>query len=171
MTMPPPQDSSKPSVGDLLRLKRMERPPEHFWSTFDRRLQRNLVQAVVCRPRWWQRVGAWLLRPGLGLAAAAASFAVVFWLSAAAPFSGGNAIQSAEYPAERAPESSSPEFPFAWAAVEDRSFAIEVLSSEATSPSADEHFQLTAMDAPRRGGELLTLAMTMEGRSSRTVHY
>jgi len=49
----------------LLRLKRLERPPEQFWAGFERDLQRELFRTAR---RDWTKRGTWILAPVLALA-------------------------------------------------------------------------------------------------------
>src|SRR5690349_328530 len=44
------------SIEDLLRLKRAERPPAEFWTTFDRELRAKQLSALVGKRPWWQNV-------------------------------------------------------------------------------------------------------------------
>ena len=41
------------TLEDLLRLKRVERPPAEFWSEFDRQLRAKQLAALVQRRPWW----------------------------------------------------------------------------------------------------------------------
>ncbi len=40
---------------DLLRLKQAERPPDEFWDTFDRELEKRRLQVLVRRNHWYSR--------------------------------------------------------------------------------------------------------------------
>lgn len=44
------------TIEDLLRLKRAERPPAEFWTTFDRQLRAKQLSALVGKRPWWQRL-------------------------------------------------------------------------------------------------------------------
>lgn len=44
----------KPSLEDLLRLKRSERPAPGFWEEFDRELRTKQLAALVERKPWWR---------------------------------------------------------------------------------------------------------------------
>ena len=44
------------TIEDILRLKRAERPPVEFWSTFDRELRAKQLSALVEKRPWWQDV-------------------------------------------------------------------------------------------------------------------
>ena len=44
------------SIEDILRLKRAERPPAEFWTTFDRELRAKQLAALVGRRPWWQNI-------------------------------------------------------------------------------------------------------------------
>lgn len=46
------------AVEDLLRLKRVERPPTEFWSEFDRQLRAKQLAALVSRRPWWHPLSA-----------------------------------------------------------------------------------------------------------------
>ncbi len=48
-------ESDRPiTIEDLLRLKRAERPPAEFWTTFDRELRAKQLSALVAKRPWWQ---------------------------------------------------------------------------------------------------------------------
>ncbi len=76
---PAPSTAGKPTLEDLLRLKRSERPDEAFWNEFDRGLRQKQLAAIVEPRPWW--LGLSLLSRRLSLyglpvsAAAAALFA------------------------------------------------------------------------------------------------
>lgn len=42
------------SVDDLLRLKRAERPPQEFWTEFERQLRAKQLAALVEKRPWWR---------------------------------------------------------------------------------------------------------------------
>lgn len=44
----------KPSLEDLLRLKRAERPAPEFWGEFERELRAKQLAALVARKPWWR---------------------------------------------------------------------------------------------------------------------
>lgn len=44
------------NVGDLLRLKRSERPSDQFWNEFDRELHQRMLQALVQKDPWYLQV-------------------------------------------------------------------------------------------------------------------
>lgn len=46
----------KPTLEDLLRVKRAERPPADFWVSFERELRTRQLAAAVQKPRWWSRM-------------------------------------------------------------------------------------------------------------------
>ena len=43
-------------VEDLLRLKRLERPDQDFWSSFDRELHQRMLQALVKKDPWYLQI-------------------------------------------------------------------------------------------------------------------
>ena len=43
-------------VEDLLRLKRLERPNQDFWSSFDRELHQRMLQALVKKDPWYVQI-------------------------------------------------------------------------------------------------------------------
>lgn len=48
-------ESDRPiTIEDLIRLKRAERPPAEFWTTFDRELRAKQLSALVGKRPWWQ---------------------------------------------------------------------------------------------------------------------
>jgi hypothetical protein len=77
MTPHPP--SRKPTLEELLRVKRAERPPAEFWKRFEEELRAKQLAAIVAPRRWWQPLTA--LVPGRRAAAFAgvgAAVAVAF---------------------------------------------------------------------------------------------
>ena len=52
----PQPPSSRPSLDDLLRFKRAERPAPEFWAEFDRGLRQKQLAALMKRPKGWARV-------------------------------------------------------------------------------------------------------------------
>ena len=43
-------------VEELLRLKRLERPNQDFWSSFDRELHQRMLQALVKKDPWYVQI-------------------------------------------------------------------------------------------------------------------
>jgi hypothetical protein len=71
----------KPTLEELLRLKRAERPTEDFWARFDAELRAKQLTALVEKPSWHALLRAHLARLTLPIGAAAASaLAVVTWM-------------------------------------------------------------------------------------------
>ncbi len=70
------EPSLRPTLQDLLRVKRAEQPSPQFWADFDRELRVKQLAAMVEKRPWWcsfPRAHAFLLRQRLPLAAAAAA--------------------------------------------------------------------------------------------------
>lgn len=69
-------ESDRPiTIEDLIRLKRAERPPSEFWTTFDRELRAKQLSALVGKRPWWQTLPKSfprLLRYSIPLGASAA---------------------------------------------------------------------------------------------------
>jgi len=62
-------------VEDLLRLKRLERPDQDFWSSFDCELHQRMLQALVKKDPWFVQIsrvlsGRFVQTTALGAAAA-----------------------------------------------------------------------------------------------------
>ena len=51
--MSDPRQDSKPTLEQLLRLKRMERPSPEFWTRFEAELRQKQLTALVEKRRWW----------------------------------------------------------------------------------------------------------------------
>lgn len=51
--MSDPRQDSKPTLEQLLRLKRMERPTPEFWTRFEAELRQKQLTALVEKRRWW----------------------------------------------------------------------------------------------------------------------
>ena len=56
MSFEPQQPPPRPTLEDLLRFKRAERPPPEFWAEFDRGLRQKQLAALMKRPQGWARV-------------------------------------------------------------------------------------------------------------------
>lgn len=54
--MSQPDQNSKVTLEDLLRLKRAERPNPEFWSRFESELRQKQLTALVKKRRWWHEV-------------------------------------------------------------------------------------------------------------------
>lgn len=54
--MPKPDQSSKVTIEDLLRLKRAERPGPEFWVNFEQELRQKQLTALVQKRRWWHEL-------------------------------------------------------------------------------------------------------------------
>ena len=63
-----PNPESRPSLEELLRVKRAEQPEPAFWAQFDRELERGIVQSVVRRRSLVERGVHLLGRPAGALA-------------------------------------------------------------------------------------------------------
>jgi hypothetical protein len=55
--MPDPRHHAKPTLEELLQLKRCERPDAQFWAGFERELRQKQLTALVEKPRWWHSFG------------------------------------------------------------------------------------------------------------------
>jgi hypothetical protein len=87
MTTPEPSESGKVSLGELLRLKRAERPEPEFWARFEQDLRAKQLVAIVEKRPWWvalrlplatRALSRWTVQLPLGAAAVLAlSFVVV----------------------------------------------------------------------------------------------
>lgn len=51
--MSDPRHNAKPTLEELLQLKRCERPDAQFWAGFERELRQKQLTALVEKPRWW----------------------------------------------------------------------------------------------------------------------
>jgi len=54
--MSKPEQNSKVTIEDLLRLKRAERPAPEFWANFERELREKQLTALVQKRRWWHEL-------------------------------------------------------------------------------------------------------------------
>lgn len=80
-----PQHSPRPTLEDLIRFKRAERPAPEFWAEFDRGLRQKQLAALVKRPKGWARVRPVLLR-GMRWAVPATAAAAVATVVVQIPF-------------------------------------------------------------------------------------
>jgi hypothetical protein len=79
----PASPGSKPSLEQLLRLKRSERPDDSFWADFDRGMRQKQLAAIVEPKPWW--LGLALVSRRLapvGLPASAAAAALLAFMVA-----------------------------------------------------------------------------------------
>lgn len=60
--MSEPRHDSKPTLEDLLRLKRIERPTAEFWTRFEAELRQKQLTALVEKRRWWHDLPVLLSR-------------------------------------------------------------------------------------------------------------
>lgn len=83
-----PDSSNKPTLEELLRLKRAERPQPEYWEQFDRELRRKQLAATIEPRPWWLGLSIWsrkLAPVGLpagaaaALALAAVSYQTIGW--------------------------------------------------------------------------------------------
>jgi hypothetical protein len=72
----PQQPSPRPTLEELLRFKRAERPAPEFWAEFDRGLRQKQLAALVKRPQGWARVRPTFARSLKWIAPATAAIAV-----------------------------------------------------------------------------------------------
>ena len=78
MTTPEPSEAGKVSLGELLRLKRAERPEPEFWARFEQDLRAKQLAAIVEKRPWWvalrlplatRALSRWTVQLPLGAAA------------------------------------------------------------------------------------------------------
>lgn len=72
----PHQPPSRPTLEELLRFKRAERPAPEFWAEFDRGLRQKQLAALMKRPQGWARVRPVFVRSLRWIAPATAAVAV-----------------------------------------------------------------------------------------------
>lgn len=70
--MSKPEQSSKVTIEDLLRLKRAEKPDPEFWVNFEQELRQKQLTALVQKRRWWHELPV-LLNRRLSVPAGAAA--------------------------------------------------------------------------------------------------
>ncbi len=78
--MTPRPHSPKPSLEELIRIKRAERPPAEFWQRFEQELRAKQLAAIVEPRTWWRPLAGFLSGrratvAGFGAAAAVAAVA------------------------------------------------------------------------------------------------
>ncbi|MGF1448746.1 MAG: hypothetical protein ACFB20_04965 [Opitutales bacterium] len=144
-------------VGDLLRLKRQERPDPAFWDRFERELaERSLRHAMgrgSRRDRLWTFVNAhWRL--GIAATAAAASIALAFLgqLGSFSSTDAGSTNIASEDPRPAPAEGSAPAIPLeapiaqilAVAEIDPAQAEFPVLAVSAPAPVEDRGFDLVA---------------------------
>jgi hypothetical protein len=142
-----PDSRPKPTLEELLRLKRSERPDTAFWQEFERGMRQKQLAAIVEPRPWW--LGAVLLGRRvvpLGLpvsAAAAAMLALV--IMRVSPFGG----------VAQAPARSTSEPAAVAVAVADRALSVAgVHSSLGATPASELHVvaALVSPSSPVDGG-------------------
>ncbi len=127
-----PDSSNKPTLEELLRLKRAERPQPEFWAQFDRELRRKQLAATIEPRPWWLGLSIWsrkLAPVGLpaGAAAALALAAVSYQTIGWAPDAG-------DTPAPVFAANDTPAEPVV-AAANESATSIEIASETADVPS------------------------------------
>ena len=135
-------EKKKPSLEDLLRVKKAEKPSDDFWKRFDRDLEKKIVQSVVHRESWAESFFRWVYSRGKVITAVSCVTVGAFFLLSsedAAPVV-ETSVHSQSLPAPAASEAlqkvdtwASRNAPSIDASNQD--FVIEVLSSGA-GPSA-----------------------------------
>ncbi len=83
--------AGKPSLEDLLRLKRHERPDAAFWEDFDRGLRQKQLAAIIEPRPWWlglALLGRRLVPVGMPVSATAVALFAVMVVRTQAPFAG-----------------------------------------------------------------------------------
>jgi len=83
-TSPTPRQwsSAPPTLEDLLRLKRAERPAPEFWAAFDEQLKQRQLAAAIQEKRTWRQALPEMLRIALVIpasAAAALAIGLIVW--------------------------------------------------------------------------------------------
>lgn len=82
------QASTKPTLEELLRVKRMERPDEDFWADFERGLAHKQLATIVEPRPWWlglALVGRRVSALGLPVSAAAAALLAIMVVRTESP--------------------------------------------------------------------------------------
>lgn len=87
----------KPTLDDLLRLKRAERPDAAFWDDFERGLRQKQLAAIVEPRPWWLTPSLWVRKavPYAGFVAAGAA-AVFTVMMVRAPGPGGSSASAGQ---------------------------------------------------------------------------
>lgn len=97
----PEEHEAEINVGDLLRLKRSERPSDQFWNEFDRELHQRMLQTLVKKDPWYLQVMRGFsgrILQSTAVAAAAAVVAMVVVRPAFQPIIVPTAVAVAEVP-------------------------------------------------------------------------
>jgi hypothetical protein len=77
--MNPELPSRKPTLEELLRVKRAERPPAEFWKRFEEELRAKQLAAIVAPRPWWRSLAVFVPgRRASALAGVGAAVAVAF---------------------------------------------------------------------------------------------
>jgi hypothetical protein len=74
----PQREPQRPTLDDLLRFKRSERPPAEFWQEFEKGLRKKQLAALMNKPRGWARIRPVWVRSMRWSAPVAAAVAVAF---------------------------------------------------------------------------------------------
>jgi hypothetical protein len=93
----PAKTRMKPTLDDLMAVKRVERPDESFWNEFERGLRQKQLAAIVLPRPWWHAPSLWARKaaPYGVFAAAAAALALAFTtLRAPVPIAGRSTLLS-----------------------------------------------------------------------------
>jgi len=103
---PPP----RPTLEELLRFKRAERPAPEFWAEFDRGLRQKQLAALVKRPQGWARMRPEFVRSlrWIAPATAAAAVALVVVQIPLSTASRSGSVEVASIPAATTPVVAMP---------------------------------------------------------------
>ena len=97
----PKERQAEINVGDLLRLKRSERPSDQFWNEFDRELHQRMLQALVKKDPWYlqvMRAFSGRILQSTAIAAAAVVIAMVVVRPVFQPITVPNSVAVAQAP-------------------------------------------------------------------------
>jgi hypothetical protein len=143
--MPDSHSNLKPSLEDVLRLKRAERPSPEFWAGFERELRQKQLTALVQKRRWWHTFSQLSTRRTYLPVGATA---VVAFALVAVRFNSPTRLVSVENTAARI-ESSDP--------------AIEWLPPTVVVSSQEQYQESLAssIEAPAAGDEVVALSASM----------
>ena len=151
------------TVEDLLRLKRLEKPPEQFWTDFDSELRAKQLAAIVEKRPWWavsSRFSGVFSRYSLPLGAAAALALAVGGLHEYQAWARASANKSEVVRLDDAQAGGN--LAVAGSSVDASLAADGLLAADSTKTAAD----LQAAGSSLAGSEITPAAAVTEGRAT-----
>jgi hypothetical protein len=153
--MPVSDHRTPPTLEDLLRLKRAERPSQEFWNRFEKELREKQLAALLHHRSWWHEFPRLVLNRRAFMPIGAVAILTVAMMSSRFQDT-ANSIVPADHPA------TSAEVPTITVSTEQPAslgVSTDTLSSQAEVPEigakVDEQVSVLSSELPERAGEII----------------